>query len=128
MTPRYVAFYGLLMQGYGPFEEMGLADALEPAGPCRLRGRLYDLGGYPGLIAGEGVVEAQLYRIARQSVMRLIDDFEDFDPADPKGSLYIRKVVKLLEPDREAWVYFYNRRPSLGTRIKGGRWTGRTVL
>ncbi|MBI1180881.1 MAG: gamma-glutamylcyclotransferase [Alphaproteobacteria bacterium] len=123
MIPDHIALYGLLRPGHGPFERMDLGAALEPAGPCLIRGMLHDLGPYPGLRPGDGTVRGQLYRIRDGRVLRRLDAFEDYDPRRPRRSLYLRRPVRLLEPAVVAWIYAYNRAPPAGSRIAGGTWT-----
>ena len=122
MKPAHLAVYGLLIPGQGAFEAFGLDRALAPAGACRIRGRLFNLGGYPGLVPGAGTVHGQLFRIQDPACLKRLDAYENYDPADPRGSEYLRRPLKLIEPEVMAWVYVYNRTPPLGRRIADGRW------
>jgi gamma-glutamylcyclotransferase (GGCT)/AIG2-like uncharacterized protein YtfP len=122
MMVRHIAFYGLLNPGHGPFERLGLADALEFVGPCRIRGRLYDLGDYPALVRGEGMAEGRLYRIRDPRVLKPLDGFEAVVRDVPKASEYLRRPIRLDDPAVTAWVYIYNRRPPPGTRVPDGPW------
>ena len=47
---------------------------------------------------------------------------ELYDPDDPAGSLYIRKRARLTQPDRDAWLYEYNRDVSGMSSIPSGDW------
>ena len=53
-----------------------LGEALELVGPCRIPGRLHDLGAYPALKRRPGIAEGRLYRIRDPRVLRLLDGFE----------------------------------------------------
>jgi gamma-glutamylcyclotransferase (GGCT)/AIG2-like uncharacterized protein YtfP len=118
----HIAFYGLLNPGHGPFERLRLGAALEPAGPCLIPGRLYDLGRYPGLRRGAGAVRGRLFRIRDRRVLRALDAFEEVRRDRPRLSLYLRRPLTLLDPPVRAWVYVYNRPPGPGSRLAEGRW------
>jgi len=119
---EYLACYGTLMSGFPCQEELGVRELLAPAGPCKIRGALIDLGEWPGLVAGEGVVEGELFRILDVSVFATLDPFEDCDPADPEGSSFLRSVVRLIEPDVHAWVYTASGPAGSGRTIASGSW------
>ncbi|MEN3974620.1 gamma-glutamylcyclotransferase family protein [Emcibacter sp. SYSU 3D8] len=122
MSPRHIAFYGLLNPGHGPFEKFRLAEALDLVGPCRIPGRLHDLGAYPGLTRRPGMTEGRLYRIRDPRVLRLLDAFEAYWPRRPKQSEYLRRPVLLANPALWAWVYVYNRKPPAGSLAPEGPW------
>ena len=94
------------------------------------RGRLYDLGDYPGVVLSRagGTVHAELYRIERPAILAVLDDFELYRPAEPdpydprtgRGSLYLRKVVA-VERTR-AYLYVWNG-PTFGApQVETGDW------
>lgn len=99
------AVYGLLRAGESGFAQFGLEEAFAPLGPCTLRGQLYDLGAYPGLVEGKGQVIGEIFEVRDPSVIPRVDAFEDYWPEDPARSRYERRKVRLIEPDRDAWVY-----------------------
>jgi len=103
-----VAFYGTLRRGERAYLELGLEARLTDLGACRIRGLLLDLGAYPGLIEGDGDVTGELYGLPDPAILGELDFYELFDPARPETSEFIRRRVRLIEPDRDAWVYFYN--------------------
>ena len=121
-STQYIAVYGSLMTGMGGREELGVGDQLGFSGRCEIGGRLFDLGEHPGLLLGPGIVHAELYEIADHSILQRLDAYEDYDPDDPEGSLYIRKLVRLARPDRDAWLYEYNRDVSGRPSIPSGDW------
>jgi gamma-glutamylcyclotransferase (GGCT)/AIG2-like uncharacterized protein YtfP len=104
-----LVFYGTLMGAYPTQDRLGIRHRLEPAGVCLLKGELYDLGWYPGLVAGQRTVRAELYRALDSGVIDILDRFEGYDPADPTGSEYLRLPLELEKPSLTAWVYVYNR-------------------
>jgi gamma-glutamylcyclotransferase (GGCT)/AIG2-like uncharacterized protein YtfP len=100
-----LAVYGTLMTGLAlPQQPEGVEDALRLRGECRIPGRLYDLGhGYPALTAEEGSVAGELYEIVEPSVLDILDAYEP--------PPYERRLVRLVEPDVDAWVYVYAAEP-----------------
>jgi gamma-glutamylcyclotransferase (GGCT)/AIG2-like uncharacterized protein YtfP len=67
-------------------------------------------------------VQAELYRIKNPEALSLLDAYEDYKPDNESGSLYLRRVVRLAEPDLDCWVYFYNREVFESQRVPRGRW------
>jgi len=120
-----LAVYGLLRKGESGFARFGLAQAFEHVGPCLIPGKLYDLGDYPGLIASEGRVIGELFRVIDISVMPQLDRFEDYDPADELRSRYLRREVALIEPEIIAWVYLWNQSVENCKPIASGDWLAR---
>ncbi|MCR9096322.1 MAG: gamma-glutamylcyclotransferase [bacterium] len=121
--PHWVAVYGSLMRGLGAVEHLGITERLRFVGPCVLEGELFDLGDWPGMRPGNGRVVAEIHALLDPDVLPLLDAFEDFDPAAPRGSLYLRERVPLVEPvGATAWTYVYNRIPDASARIPSGDW------
>jgi gamma-glutamylcyclotransferase (GGCT)/AIG2-like uncharacterized protein YtfP len=120
-----VAVYGLLRAGESGFKRFGLAGAFAPLGPCVIAGQLYDLGAYPGLVAGQGRVIGELFEVRDPSVIPALDAFEDYWPDDPERSRYDRVQVQLLAPDREAWVYRWRLGLEDARLIESGDWLKR---
>jgi gamma-glutamylcyclotransferase (GGCT)/AIG2-like uncharacterized protein YtfP len=121
----YLVLYGSLMSSFPTQEVLGLQNRMILVGQCKLHGKLYDLGEYPGLIIGsEGnqLVSAELYRFADPEILSVLDDFEDYKAGNEQESLYIRVLVNVHEPFLKAWVYVYNRNVSDSKRIKHGSW------
>ncbi len=117
------AAYGLLRDGGGGLERLGLVGSLTRVSACVIPGLLYDLGGFPGIVEGEGRVAADLFRVNSAEAGAAMDEFEDFDPEDPGGSSYVRRKVQLIEPEGEtAWVYVWTRAVSADERIASGDW------
>jgi gamma-glutamylcyclotransferase (GGCT)/AIG2-like uncharacterized protein YtfP len=122
-NPERIAFYGTLMRDQGVQKELNAAVKLKHTGNCSIPGVLYDLGEYPGIVEGEGSVLAELYEILDPSVLVALDEYEDFQPANPSQSLFVRRRVHLNNPPMESWVYFYNH-PVQGKKlIWHGDWT-----
>ena len=121
-TGDRIAVYGLLRAGETGFARFGLARAFRDAGPCVLRGELWDLGRFPAFIEGEGRVAGELFEVLDASVMAQLDAWEDYWPDDPARSRYERRRVRLIEPAARAWVYVWVRGLDEARRIASGDW------
>jgi gamma-glutamylcyclotransferase (GGCT)/AIG2-like uncharacterized protein YtfP len=120
-------FYGLLKQGaVGMPADLPLEASGRFLGPCRFRGRLLDLGGFPGVVAGDTLCHGVRYELVDASIIGAMDAFEDVTD-DPATSLYLRKRIPLLADDgaptgEQAWIYWYNQ-PTAGFEdIADGNW------
>lgn len=121
--PCLLMLYGSLMRSVGTQQQaLGAARDLRYLGPCLAPGRLLDLGAYPGLIMVPGRVRGELYRVLRRGVFEGLDAFEDYDPKSPQDSLYLRRSIKLLRPERRAWTYVYAGTADAAVVVKGGDW------
>ena len=121
-------FYGLLKKGAAG---MPAHIDLEAGGAfmamAYTAGHLYNLGHYPGLVEGDGLVRGILYRLDDVSLEPLLDEFEDVDPENPRRSLYHRVRRDILDASGrslgiEAWVYRFNRPAHVYKRIIDGNW------
>jgi gamma-glutamylcyclotransferase (GGCT)/AIG2-like uncharacterized protein YtfP len=119
--PAFLLLYGSLRRGEPMFCEMGLDRALEYVRDVEFPGDLYDLGDYPGAVAGQDRVQAELYRLLDADILGALDRYEEFDPARPTDSLYLRKAIA-VPGIGDAWVYLYNRGVAGARRIAGGDW------
>ncbi|MEM9685162.1 MAG: gamma-glutamylcyclotransferase family protein [Pseudomonadota bacterium] len=104
---------------------LGLAGRLRRLGRFRLQGILFDLGPYPALAPGDAVVHGELFEIVDRTAFAIMDDFEEFSPADPARSAYIREIWPMDDPDVRCWVYRYNRPVRGLPRVLGGDWLAR---
>lgn len=118
----YIAFYGTLLKQQGVQQALGAAQKLRWVGPCQIPGQLFDLGEYPGLQKGSGVVSGELYEILDPSVLIPLDNYEGCDSANIACSLYVRERVRLISPAVECWVYVYNQPVDGKARIANGIW------
>ncbi|MCE7027509.1 gamma-glutamylcyclotransferase family protein [Jiella avicenniae] len=128
----YFAFYGTLMDGAADVDTPLTEGLVQKVGPCRLAGTLRDHGAYPGYfpaqvgaavggIAGHFVV-AELHEILRPEAFAVFDAWENYDPADEAGSMYLRRKLPLAEPAGIlAWVYV-SQLPASDPAVPGGDW------
>lgn len=120
-------FYGLLKQGAaGQPADLPLAEAGTFGAPCRFRGRMVDLGGFPGVVAGDELCHGIRWRLGDAGIVPAVDEFEDVTD-DPATSLYLRVQVALCddagaETGETAWIYWYNQDVSACPAVPGGNW------
>ncbi len=117
---EFLLLYGSLGSREATHAELGLDKALQPLGSREIRGSLYDLGEYPGLVLGPGVVVAELFKISDRSVLLRLDEFEEYNHAKPEQSLFRRTTLQLPRyrsrlasklhghPVIDAWIYLYD--------------------
>lgn len=79
-----------------------------------LKGKMYDLGWFPGVILG-GPDDIVAERIEVNDISR-IDRYEGYREDDPEGSLYIRV------PFKDGYIYEYNRGVEEEPVIESGDW------
>lgn len=120
-------FYGLLKQGAaGQPADLPLAKAGTFGAPCRFRGRMVDLGGFPGVVAGDELCHGVRWQLRDAAIVPVMDAFEDVTD-DPVSSLYLRVRVALCddagaETGETAWIYWYNQDVSACLAVSGGDW------
>jgi gamma-glutamylcyclotransferase (GGCT)/AIG2-like uncharacterized protein YtfP len=122
MPPQLLALYGSLRRGEDSYRKLALDRRLRFLTPCVVPGRLFDLGLYPALIAGAGLVHAELFEPADASILAELDAFEGYDPADPAGSSYVREAVTLAGSPHQVFVYRYNPSVEGHPEIASGDW------
>ena len=103
--------YGTLRQGHlmhGLLRPLGRF-----LGRASVKGRLYDLGGYPGLVLDDaaGWVHGELYSLTRPGqAFEVLDEYEGCLPAEV-GKPEYRRVLCEVVNDRgrfsKAWMYEY---------------------
>ena len=120
-------FYGLLKQGAaGAPAALDLAGAGDFGARCRFRGRMVDLGGFPGVVAGEALCHGLRWRVRDAGIVPAMDAFEDVTE-DPATSLYLRVKVPLLDDagaatGETACIYWYNRSVDGYEPVADGNW------
>jgi gamma-glutamylcyclotransferase (GGCT)/AIG2-like uncharacterized protein YtfP len=106
-----------------PFADVSMAKWLHRnaryLGPATTRGRLYDLGEYPGMRVsrrGHERVVGDVYRITSARIFRVLDRYE---------ARFVRErcVVRLARGGRKiAWAYRYRHSVASAVRIANGDW------
>lgn len=112
-TPGHCFVYGMLKRGQANHHliEVAVRDVI----PATVAGRLYDLGPFPALGPGADRVRGELLLIdpiVLAYTLTVLDELEGYQPSDPQGSIYVRRVVTAVTDEGAeiaANVYFYNR-------------------
>jgi gamma-glutamylcyclotransferase (GGCT)/AIG2-like uncharacterized protein YtfP len=122
MSCPLLATYGTLMRDFEMHERLGVEGHLTFVERCRWRGVLYDLGRFPGAVPGTEIIRGDLFRVESSDVLRTLDEYEGYDPERASASLFLRQHVRLVSPDRVAWVYWFNGDPGAAPRVPSGDW------
>lgn len=123
---RYLFSYGTLLPDHAPAEIAPVVSRLRPIGRGKVRGRLYDLGDYPGAVLSKTgpVIVGQIFELPdAPEVIKKLDEYEGFDPAHPQGSLFVRKRSLVTVGNGKkvwCWIYVYNRHPGDAVPVTGG--------
>jgi gamma-glutamylcyclotransferase (GGCT)/AIG2-like uncharacterized protein YtfP len=79
---------------------------------------LYDLGSYPAMVPGVGVVYGEVYEVSEEALQSL--DWVEGVPV-----LYRRELIEVSFEDGfslKAWAYIYNGDVNGYSRIESGEW------
>jgi len=124
---EHLFLYGTLLPSEAPKEIASIVKRLRRLGSAYVRGRLYDFGDYPGAILDDScrtMVHGELVTLpSDERIMEVLDRYEEFDPLNPKKSLFVRKKAKVRLANggsREGWIYVYNRHPGKARLVRGG--------
>lgn len=126
---RHLFVYGTLRKNLAHEMHGVLARAACLVGEATVRGALYDLGAYPGLVvagAGKERVTGELYALdprGAQAALEALDAYEGCSAADPEPHEYRREVLTVRIPDGSeiaAWSYLLNRSHAGLTPVPGG--------
>lgn len=110
-----LAVYGTLRPGGRAYAAFRLAGRTRHVGPCRIAGRIVDLGGYPGLVAGEDAVAGDLLAFDDPALLDELDAYE--------GDGYARTTVRLIEPAGEALVWLWQGSIDGAAPVPGNDWS-----
>ena len=116
----YVFAYGTLMKGMVRANEMQDGSTFYCKGSTK--GLLYDIGDYPGMALGDGVVHGEVYKASDmfQFIQRL-DWIEGCGGSDP---LFDRTIQEINTENGKLWAYIYHYARDFDsfTRIESGTW------
>jgi gamma-glutamylcyclotransferase (GGCT)/AIG2-like uncharacterized protein YtfP len=116
--------YGTLRPGFdGPMARW-LRGVARPIRPGEVRGILYKIADYPGLVAGEGGrVIGDLFALPDPAaILARLDDYEQCASYCPEPHEYRRARIGVTTPDGPvvAWTYIYALDVTGLSRISGG--------
>jgi gamma-glutamylcyclotransferase (GGCT)/AIG2-like uncharacterized protein YtfP len=131
---HHLFVYGTLSPRHAPPEIAPTVKRLRPVGRASVRGRLYDLGEYPGAVLSKNsrsVIRGEVFELpGDQSTLTSLDDYEGFEPAKPRSSLFLRRTWPVTMDDGtrlRCWVYVYNGDMKSARPVTSGRYSsGRT--
>ena len=125
----YLFVCGTLRSEYVEGEIAAVMKRLQTLGAASVRGKLYNLGAYPGAVVDQTAntsIHGELFELPPdETTLQELDKYEDFDPAKPEECLFVRRRAKaeLIDGhELEAWIYTYNRDPKGAPLIEGGKW------
>ncbi|MDP2100566.1 MAG: gamma-glutamylcyclotransferase family protein [Methylobacter sp.] len=115
MNPRYLFVYGTLKRDANNGLHPLLLKHAEFIGNASYQGKLYTIDTYPGAIPSDDpndAVQGEVYLLHQaDSVLPILDRYEEFGPAFPEPNEYIRLKQSVLLKNGcaiTAWVYVYN--------------------
>lgn len=106
--------YGTLHPERAPRGIAAVARRLRPVGAGTIRGRLLDLGEYPGVVLEDSEsseVSGEVFEVPDAETLARLDAYEDYRPDDLGASLFLRVETEVAMSDgseRTCWVYVYN--------------------
>ena len=101
-----VFVYGTLMPGEANYRQ--IEDFVIDYKPGAIDGVLVDLGAYPALVPGDGIVKGIMLRV-KQEALEITDRIEGYHP-DRDRCLYVREEVAVRFEDGQetvAWTYLF---------------------
>lgn len=124
---QHLFLYGTLRPSEAPEEIASIVKRFRRLGSAHVRGRLYDFGEFPGAIldpSSRTIIHGELVILPSDGrILEELDRYEEFDPSDPKRSLFVRKKVRVQMANgtsREGWIYVYNKPPGQAKLVRGG--------
>jgi gamma-glutamylcyclotransferase (GGCT)/AIG2-like uncharacterized protein YtfP len=139
LSEQQIFVYGSLRKGLRHEMHRVLDRAARFVANATVRGALFDLGAYPGLVVAEsatGVVTGELYVLDAgnaEQTLALLDDYEGCASSDLEPHEFRRALMQVTLADgstRSAWAYLLNRPYAGLTRIPSGdylAWQGRAA-
>lgn len=109
---EYIFVYGTLRKGIDIPINNAIAGDLEWIGTGAIKGGLYDIGNYPGVIKEDlGKIKGDVFKLVNsKKTLKILDDYERFDVDNLEESDYIREAVEVNFENKkiQAWIYWYN--------------------
>lgn len=105
--------YGTLLQQGNTYADY-LNQHCTYLSPGKIKGLLYDIGEYPGLVIAteaENYVYGSIYKLHQPDKnLKVIDDYEGYGAEQELPNLYIRIIKQIETTDSiiNAWIYLYN--------------------
>ncbi len=123
----YLFIYGTLRNELHASQRRALMQCCDYLETGYMRGKLYDMGGYPGAVESTNAndrIIGEIYKVHNgDELWPRLDTYEECDSRFPEPHEYIRKRVQVYTKKGEriaAWMYLYNRDISSLKRIASG--------
>jgi len=113
MTGNYLFVYGTLLDDTNEFA-IYLKNNCSLYAKGKFKGRLYDIGEYPGAIADSNYpsyVYGSIFILKdATSALKYLDDYEGFGPEQEQPNLFVRGIieVEIAKGIVNCWCYLYN--------------------
>lgn len=124
---NYLFVYGTLRLGFSNHYANLLHQNSTHIGQGTLNGKLFDIGGYPGIVSSDSsldLTKGDIFKFKPDSdLLRTLDEYEMCSPSYPEPQEYKRKIIKVTSvklTEIDCWAYFYNWDVSMRQRIKSG--------
>src|SRR6202035_2132997 len=129
---HHLFVYGTLSPRHAPPEIAATVRRLRPVGQASVRGRLYDLGEYPGAVLSEksrSVIRVEVSGPAwDRTTLQSLDGYEGFEPNNRSSRLFLRRAWAVTMDDGKklrCWVYVYNGTMKAAHALRSGRYSSR---
>ena len=109
----YLFVYGTLLDRQNQFGAY-LNDNCTFYADGKMRGKLYDLGEYPGAVLTDEenkFIHGKIFHLNNiKRVLKILDDYEGFGPEHEQPNLFTRVLIDTdtFNKKMKCWVYLYN--------------------
>lgn len=131
---HHLFVYGTLSPRLAPPEIAAAVRRLRPVGTASVRGRLYDLGEYPGAVlsrTSRSVIRGEVFELPSDAqTLDSLDDYEGFEPRKPGSSLFVRRAWPVIMDDGtrlRCWIYVYNGDTRQAQPVRSGTYRRRQI-
>ena len=131
---NYLFVYGTLLNADNEFA-IYLKNNCSFYANGKFKGRLYDIGEYPGAIADDlytGYIYGSIFMMKDAvSALKYLDDYEGFGPEQEQPNLFVRELMEIDSDNGiiSCWCYLYNL-PVDGLKliVSGNYWNYRNSI
>ena len=124
---EYLFAYGTLIPGCEPAQMNSICSRLEFVAEATARGILYDLGAFPGVVEGDGIVRGVVLRVPHDA-WAAMDAYEGCPIPGGDDGLF-RRIITRATLDRgeelNCWLYVYARDVRGRRIVASGGWRQR---
>ena len=126
-TTSYLFIYGTLMDKhneYGAYLQQNCTFYADG----KVKGRLYDLGEYPGAVLDNTIntyIYGKVFLVNKiDEVLVRLDEYEGFGPDEEQPNLFVRALVpiQITSEVLYCWMYLYNLPTGEFTKIESGKY------